>query len=65
MVYVFKAAIQGPIDLDVDAIAKEDTAAASSPSSGTGKSGGGYLEEKTSCVSVSYRRPPELQHAWE
>ena len=53
MVYVFKAAIQGPIDLDVDAIAEEDTAAASSPSSGTGKSGGGLFGgENKLCIRI-------------
>ena len=59
MVYVFKAAIQGPEDPAAAAVAGEDATAASSPSPGTGKSGGGYSEGSRVCIFVSYLQPTE------
>ena len=50
MVYVFKAAIQGPTDPDIDAIAEEDPAAASSPSSVVQVSPGGVIWRREQVV---------------
>ena len=50
MVYVFKAAIQGPEDPAAAAVAGEEAAAASSPSPGTGKSGEGVIRRGAESV---------------